>query len=156
MRLVTLAIASTAIALIALPATQAPALAHAAQTEAAPDRAATLTITFTGYSTAEGKILLGIYDEAGWNGGEPVRGGTVDLAVGKTTITIEGLPVGRYGIKAIHDANGNGEMDMNPFGMPTEAFAFSNNAVASMGPATWADAAFELTSSGAEQTLTIR
>ena len=45
---------------------------------------------------------------------------------------------------------------MNPFGMPTEAFAFSNNAPASMGPATWADAAFEVTAEGAEQTLTIR
>ena len=156
MRLVTLAIASTAIALIALPATQAPALAHAAQSEAAPAATGTLTITVTGYSAAEGKVLIGIYDKAGWNGGEPGLGGTVDLAAGETTLTIEGLPPGRYGIKAIHDANGNGEMDMNPFGMPTEAFAFSNNAPASMGPATWADAAFEVTAEGAEQTLTIR
>ena len=35
-----------------------------------------------------------------------------------------------------HDVNGDGEMNTNPFGIPTEPFAFSNNARGSFGPAT--------------------
>ena len=157
MRLVPIALASaTVLALAALPSAQAPAFAQTTQSETEATATGALTITFTGFSEPTGQVMVALFDEAGWNGGEPVGGAVVDLAAGETTVTIEGLPAGRYGIKAFHDANGNGEMDLNPFGMPTEAFAFSNNAPASMGPAKWEAAAFEVTADGAEQTLTIR
>ena len=156
MRPATLTIAATLLTLGALPAAQAPAFAQETPSDATPATTGTLTISFSGFEAPEGRILIGVYDEAGWTGGEPVRGGVVNLAAGETTIVIEGLRAGRYGIKAIHDANANGKMDQNPFGMPTESFAFSNNAPVSMGPPKWEDAAFELTAEGAQQSITIR
>ena len=54
----------------------------------------------------------------------------------------DGLPDGDYAVRAFHDLNGDGKMNTNPFGMPTEPYAFSNNAVGNMGPASWDRAKF--------------
>ena len=42
---------------------------------------------------------------------------------------------------AFHDENGNGELDRNVLGIPTEGHAFSNDATGRMGPPAFADAA---------------
>ena len=143
---------TASLTLLALPLAHSPAVAQTADA----GQSATLSVSFTGYANASGQIRFGIYDQSGWNNGEPVRGGMIDLTKGETTATFEGLPAGTYGIKAFHDANGNGDMDLNPFGMPTEAFAFSNNAPARMGPATWQDAAFTVTAGENTHTITIK
>ena len=58
-------------------------------------------------------------------------------------------------MKAFHDVNGDGEMNTNPFGMPIEPYAFSNNAVGNMGPARWSAAHFAV-SGETTQTISIR
>ena len=50
---------------------------------------------------------------------------------------------------------GDGQMNRNPFGMPTEPYAFSNNAVGNMGPADWDRARFAVSGPTA-QTITLR
>ena len=65
------------------------------------------------------------------------------------------LPAGDYAVKAFHDIDGDGEMDVNPFGMPVEPYAFSNNAVGNMGPAGWDQARFAV-SGDVAQTIRIR
>jgi len=127
----------------------------AAQTSA-PAEAATLTLTFTGIEAKRGTIMLALYDEAGWSGGRPIRSEMLDASAAVVGISITGLPAGRYGVKAFHDINGNGKMDSNPFGMPTEPYAFSNDAKGQRGPASWSDAAFTVTAGGNAQTITIR
>ena len=74
---------------------------------------------------------------------------------GETASHFKDLAPGRYAIKAFHDVNGDGKMATNPFGMPTEPFAFSNNAHGNMGPAKWADAAFEVKAGANTQTIDI-
>jgi len=37
------------------------------------------------------------------------------------------VPYGEYAIAVFHDLNGNGKLDKNLFGYPSEAFGFSNN-----------------------------
>ena len=65
------------------------------------------------------------------------------------------LPAGEYAAKTFHDVNANGTMDKNPFGMPIEPYAFTNNAVGNMGPASWERA--HVTVSGAvAQTISLR
>lgn len=46
---------------------------------------------------------------------------------GKVEVDLEAVPEGQYALAVLHDANGNGEMDTNLFGYPTEAYGFSNN-----------------------------
>lgn len=105
---------------------------------------------------ATGKIMVALYDTAeAYSGGAPVRQAQVDVANGQTQADFGDLPAGDYAMKAFHDVNGNGRMDTNPFGMPTEPFAFSNNARGNMGPASWDRARFSVSGEVA-QTVAIR
>jgi uncharacterized protein (DUF2141 family) len=54
-------------------------------------------------------------------------------------------PAGTLAVSFIHDENGNGVLDKNFFGIPTEGYGFSNNARGTMGPAPFDKAAFEHT-----------
>lgn len=133
-------------AVAALLAFASPALAQSTDSR--------LTLTFeTGAET--GAVMVALYDaEAAYEGGAPARVARVDVAAGQHEAVFD-LPAGAYGVKAFHDVNGNGKMDVNPFGMPTEPFAFSNNAVGNMGPAKWDRARFEVSGATA-QTIRIR
>lgn len=141
-------------ALLLMVATTSAQMA-VAQTVPAEAPSSVLTVKVeTAAST--GKVMLALYDsEAAYEGGAPVRGMALDIAAGQTQTVIEGLKTGSYGIKAFHDVNGNGQMDTNPFGMPVEPYAFSNNAVGNMGPAKWDRAHFEV-SGQTVQTLNLR
>lgn len=131
----------------------AAALTLAAAPAFAQD-AASVTLTFeTGAHT--GKVMVALYDsEAAYRSGRPVASVAVD-ASGPVVAAFPGLPAGDYAVKAFHDVNGDGEMNTNPFGLPVEPFAFSNNAVGNMGPASWDRARFAVAGDVA-QTISIR
>lgn len=118
---------------------------------------ATLEITFANLRAPTGQIMLALFDsqESFDRGGAPVRAIMVPVSGDTATATIPGILHGRYGFKVLHDIDGDGEMDTNPFGMPIEPFAFSNNAVGQMGPARWDAAAFDVAGPTA-QTITFR
>ena len=131
--------------IVGLTLTTAPAVA---------EPTGTLTVTFeTGART--GAVMVALYDAQTYVGGQPIRGARLDVATGQTIASFAGLEPGEYGIKAFHDVNGNGQMDTNPFGMPIEPFAFSNNAVGNMGPAGWDRARFSVEGT-TTQTISIR
>lgn len=134
-------------------------LAAAAATPTAPAASATtLDVQFNGVETRTGSIQFVLFDsEDAYNGkGAPVRTATVSVKDGAISAVIAGLAPGRYAIKAFHDIDGNGEMGVNPFGMPIEPFAFSNNAKGNRGPAVWADAAFTVAPGATVQAITIQ
>lgn len=136
----------------ALALLAAPALAQSATSAAPPAR---ITLTFD-VGAETGAVMVALYDsETAYAGGRPVRTARVDVAAGERTATFEGLPAGDYGMKSFHDVDGDGTMDTNPFGMPTEPYAFSNNAVGNMGPANWDRAKFAASGDTA-QTIRIR
>lgn len=92
---------------------------------------------------ATGKVMVGLYDsQTAYDGGAPLRQAALDVAAGQTSAVFEDLPAGDYAAKAFHDVDGDGDMDRNPFGIPIEPYAFSNNAVGNMGPASWDRARF--------------
>ena len=125
----------------------------AALAQSAPASAVSLTFE-TGPD--RGAVMVALYDsEAGYAGERPVGRQRLDVAAGQRTAVFEGLPAGNYAAKAFHDLNGDGEMNFNPFGIPTEPYAFSNNAVGNMGPASWERARFAV-SGRAAQTIVLR
>jgi len=132
----------------ALLLSAAPALAQSADSK--------VVLTFeTGART--GSVMVALYDSAAafdGGSGRPVAAAAVS-ASGRVVATFENLPAGDYAVKAFHDLNGDGEMNTNPFGMPVEPYAFSNNAVGNMGPARWSAAHFAVSGETA-QTISIR
>ena len=137
-----------ATAAAALLLTAAPALAQSADNK--------VVLTFnTGART--GTVMVALFDSAAsfdGRSGQPVASTAVN-ASGRVVATFESLPAGDYAVKAFHDVNGDGEMNTNPFGMPIEPYAFSNNAVGNMGPARWTAAHFAVSGETA-QTISIR
>ncbi len=111
-----------------------------------------LTLTITDIADHKGAISFGVYDEAGYGADKAVNGGTIPVTGDTATMTLE-LPPGRYGIKLFHDVDGDGKMGMNPFGMPTEPYAFSNSAPAQFGPAKWDAAAFDVAAPATTHTI---
>ena len=146
----------TAALVLSIATLQVAALSLVPLNSAHAQDAASVTVTFTGFTVPTGAIMAGLYDtEAAFNGGQPVQGVRIDIAGAEATTVISGLKPGRYAIKAYHDVDGDGRMNTNPFGMPTEPYAASNNAPARMGPPAWTDAVFEVPAEGAAQTITI-
>jgi uncharacterized protein (DUF2141 family) len=87
--------------------------------------------------------------------GKPVRQATVKIADGERSAVFSDLQPGKYAAKAFHDVDGDGKMNLNPFGLPIEPVAFSNNAPANMGPPGW-DRAQLMVSGNTAQTIVIR
>jgi uncharacterized protein (DUF2141 family) len=86
------------------------------------------------------------------------------VAVGKTvkptgkdlTVIFENLNPGDYAVSIIHDENENGELDSNLVGIPTEGFAFGNNAMGTFGPPSFEKAKVTLTKGSVRQVIEMK
>ena len=132
--------------MLLVTACAAPALAADNYAKEGVNGTADIIVTLTGIKDVKGVVTAGLYNtEDGYKNGGSVRGVRVDVKADTVTFNYADLPDGEYAIKLFHDVNGNGEMDSNLFGIPSEPFAFSNNAIGKMGPAKWKDAKFTIT-----------
>ncbi len=118
--------------------------------------ASALTVTVDNIEKPQGSIMLAVFDEAGYETDEAFRGTSLDVEGDSVSVTFEELPAGTYGIKLYHDVNGDGEMNTNPFGMPTEPYAFSNNAKGRFGPAKWDEAQFDVSADATAHTISMK
>ncbi|MEJ1978417.1 MAG: DUF2141 domain-containing protein [Acetobacteraceae bacterium] len=107
-----------------------------------------LVVTITGVRSAKGHVLVAVCDRATFLAPSCAYHGLVPAQVGTVTIRLTGVPPGVYAAQAFQDANDNGKVDQNFFGMPTEGIGFSNDAPILFGPPRFADAAFTLTAAG--------
>lgn len=132
-------------------------VAMLAPSAADAQEASTLTITFQGITRPMGEIRGQLFDsEAAYRGkGEAVSAFALPVSGDSVSTTVSGLKPGRYAIRAFHDIDGDGQLDANPFGIPTEPFGFSNDAKGAFGPASWDDAAFEVSVPEASAAITI-
>ena len=121
-----------------------------------PTQATPVTVEVTGFSPAEGHLVIALFDSAAtWSGGTAVEGQRIAVEGPTVEVSFGALPAGDYAIKLYHDVDSDGEMATNLVGIPTEPYAFSNNALGRMGPASWADARFRHTGDGAVQSITL-
>lgn len=103
---------------------------------------------------ARGYLMIGLFpNPVDYEREQCLRCLKVAVTGDRVEVRAEDLPVGEYGIKMFHDANGNGRLDKNIFGIPTEAYGFSNNAKGNLAPAPWTKARFAVTKDGAAQTI---
>jgi uncharacterized protein (DUF2141 family) len=125
---------------------------------AAPEVPASLELAFTGIEAKQGVIMVAVFaSEDAYNGkGAPAKVTGVPATAADVKGVLEGLAPGRYAIKVFHDIDGDGQMGVNPFGMPTEPFAFSNDAKGEMGPASWAAAAFDVKAGANTHSISIK
>lgn len=122
------------------------------QAASAEPAKAQLTLTVTNIKDHKGALMIAVYDQAGYNADKQVSAVRIPVTGGTASGTLE-VPAGQYGIKLFHDVDDDGKMGMNPFGMPTEPFAFSNSAPAQFGPAKWDAAKFDVAAPSTAHTI---
>ena len=104
-----------------------------------------IEILVSGLQPHRGRVMVSMFDsEQAWREGRPVRSGSVDASADRVKLSFAAVPSGRYAVRAFYDVDGNGKLNTNPFGIPTEPVAFSNGAQPSFGPPQWHDAAFDV------------
>jgi uncharacterized protein (DUF2141 family) len=113
-------------------------------------RASDLLVTIHGLESAEGRVEIDVYgereratfpySERGFAAEVQIEARTL-LANRQASVSLGDLAPGRYAVSVIHDANGNGDIDRNLLGVPTESYGFSNNARPKLAPPSFDDAA---------------
>jgi uncharacterized protein (DUF2141 family) len=116
---------------------------------------ATVRVSVTNIDAQQGFIMVGLYDEANWGQNAAVRA-RVPVSSGAVAFNLAAPAPGRYAIRMFHDVDSDGAMDTNVIGIPTEPIGFSNNAPLQFGPPSFAAAAFNVTASGAVQSIALR
>jgi uncharacterized protein (DUF2141 family) len=122
---------------------------------AAPSFAANLTINIDGVANAEGQVMVAIFNSADSFLAKPVRSAAAPAHKGTVQLQLTDLPAGDYAFAVYHDANGNGQLDRNSVGMPTEDYAFSNNAFGKRGAPSFQEARIALPAQGATASVNL-
>lgn len=105
-----------------------------------------IVINLNGMKNTNGKVNVALYNsEQTFNDpSQAYRLLFFPTTGGNMIIQVDSLPAGQYAFGIFHDENDNASIDANFVGIPQEGFAFSNNALGSFGPPTWAQAQFDL------------
>jgi uncharacterized protein (DUF2141 family) len=115
-----------------------------------------LTLEITGARSDDGVIRILVFaGEKGFPNDHTraVAGKeAVTLKNGRVTVTLPGVPLGELAVVIFHDEDGDGEMDTNFIGIPTEGLGVSNNPDLK-GPPKFKDASFFM--SGKEMTIPV-
>ncbi len=112
-------------------------------TGAAAEEHGKLTVRFSGLEEKGGSLLVSVADsrEMFESDDDADLIAKVPVAGAVASAVFEGVAPGEYAVKAFHDVNENGELDMGMMG-PKEKFGFSNNVIGFMGPPDFDDAKF--------------
>lgn len=103
-----------------------------------------LEVTIKNVKEAKGNVRVGLFKDDKTFLKEAWMGKVVKAESGELKVVFEGVPSGTYAVSIIHDANENGELDSNFFGIPNEGFGFSNDAMGTFGPPGFDKASFTL------------
>ena len=120
---------------------------------AAPALAQDVTVTLRGVEARGGEVKAVLNTSATFMRGADYTAVASGNAAGDLVLTFRNVAPGDYALMVMHDANGNGQFDMSPIGMPAEGFAFSNKGQPLMGMPTFQALKFTVSAAG-DVTLT--
>jgi uncharacterized protein (DUF2141 family) len=106
----------------------------------------------------KGQLIFGVFKSAdGFPKEEKKSLNWQVVAADTKTMVFEcDLPPGRYGASVLHDENGNGDMDTNLVGIPTEGYGVTNNPKPKYRAATFKESQFELPAQGVTMKISIQ
>ena len=119
-------------------------------------RAAEVVLVLEGLESGSGEVQVDLFAEAHAANfpyadrgvQSEIRTPASALLEAGASIALGDLAPGRYALFAMHDANGNGDLDRNLFGIPTEGYGFSNGATGTIGPPSFDAAAIQVAPDG--------
>lgn len=119
--------------------------------------AADLQVTVVDGPPVPAVLYLALFDSAeAMANNQPLASQKLELRDGAAQTVFTGLSAGRYAIRSFADENGNGKLDTNIVGLPTERYGFSNNARGRMGPPSFDAATVPLDADNASISFRLR
>lgn len=86
-----------------------------------------VTIKVTGFEQPSGKLYIALFNsDVPFLSGEGV-GKVIEVTKKKMDVTFDNLEEDEYAVTMFYDENGDGKLDLNSSGRPTEKYGFSNN-----------------------------
>lgn len=114
--------------------------------------AAELRVQVMGAENNDGQIIARLFTDSERFFVAPEKALKVErsaLSAGRATLVFRDLPQGSYAVAVEHDANANGELDMNFLGIiPVEGWGASRDARGRMGPPKFDDAKVDVGPAG--------
>jgi len=95
----------------------------------------TLVVTVENCKANKGKIYIALYDNerSFMKEAQAIDKKIVAVSNNTAKVSFTALSPKGYAFVLFHDENGNGKLDTNFLGIPTEGYAFSNNAKGTFG-----------------------
>jgi uncharacterized protein (DUF2141 family) len=89
-----------------------------------------LTVTVSGVQNDRGYIISTVFNSETSFLKPPEAFASLRIKASQADVgySLRNLPPGKYAVSAFHDVNGNGKLDTDPSGQPTEVYGFSNDA----------------------------
>jgi len=94
-------------------------------------------VNIHGMRSQQGQVCFSLFNNSrGFpsQGDRALQARCVAVSQAKPVLTFRGLQPGSYAVAAFHDVNGDGTLNRNGLGIPTEGFGFSRNPVVRTGP----------------------
>lgn len=113
-------------------------------------------VTIKNIKEAKGTMRVAIFKDSETFLKKPLLGQVVKAEKGEIKVIFDNVPQGVYALSIIHDENENEKLDSNFFGVPTEGFGFSNDAMGMFGPPAFDKASFTMTSEAKTLAVTLR
>lgn len=121
--------------------------------------AGSIAITATSVEGTQGKVYFYLYDS---DDGFPTdfelaqRSASAIAKGGEAKVVFDNVPAGTYAVAVYHDEDGDGELDTNFLGIPSEGVGVSRDAKGSFGPPSFRDAKFTVQSARITLTITMK
>lgn len=118
-----------------------------------------LTIKLTGFRNDKGQTCVSLFNNAKGYPGKYEQAYKINRSVirgNQAIVEFSDLPFGTYAVSVLHDENSNNKMDTSFIGMPKEGMGASNNPRGRLGPPTFNDAKFELSSNSKTIEISIK
>jgi len=107
-------------------------------------QAARLDIELTGIENDHGLVRVAVCTPETFTTKHCPFFGAVPARAGSVTVSLNGIPPGRYAVQAYHDEDGNGRLRRGLFGIPEEAIGFSRDARVKLGAPSFEGAAIDV------------
>jgi uncharacterized protein (DUF2141 family) len=120
-----------------------------------------LEVTFQELRNSTGQVCLSLYSgpkgfPKGGTDSDLLSSKCTPITNGKAILTFGDLKPGKYAITAFHDANSDGKMNKNSFGMPEEGFGFSNNPEIGFSAPSFSETEFQVSDTKAVVPIKLR
>ncbi len=118
--------------------------------------AARLELELTGVENDRGLVRVAVCTPETFTTKHCPFTGAAPAKPGSVTVSVDGIPPGRYAVQAYHDEDGNGRLRRGLFGIPAEAIGFSRDARVRLSAPSFEDAAIDIVEPSTATRLRLR